>query len=293
MLRRSPVVPDPVYRNLESEPRLDPAAWKANIGRELNELSSIWKLKVKSRPLPGGSWSLVLACRQNGQEAVLKLSPDRRKLAAEAAALAAWADTGVSVRVMQSRPGALLLERVRPGKPTGYLTAYRAAALLSRLAGAPMPQSSELWGYHEWIIARGLDRIDRLAARSGFREAPAWAVRLGQEAEAELRGLPNSVCHGDIYPDNLLSNREGALLIDPYGIRGPREIDVATLALNFTGRQEKFGSNLDELSELTGCRPEAVQAVARFHALQSAVHHKAMQTPAAIHAEALVKFALA
>lgn len=292
MLRRSPKIPAGVYRNLESEPRLDPSAWAQGIGNEIRELSREWKLKVKHRPLLGGSWSLVLPCLCEGQQAVLKLSPDHRKLAAEAAALNAWAETGVSVRVLRSRPGALLTERITPGKSTPYITPYRAARLLARLGRAQAPDQSELWGFHEWMIERSLDRINRLAERSGFTEAPGWAMRLREDAEAEMRGLPQTVCHGDIYPDNLLSSPAGVRLIDPYGIRGPREIDVATLALNFTAPGDEFGSNLPELSDLTGCRLEAVEAIARFHALQSAVHHKAMYTPAAVHSEALVKFAL-
>jgi streptomycin 6-kinase len=54
----------------------------------------------------------------DGRRAVLKVSPDRARLASEAAALARWTTPHTpAVLAVDERLGALLLEAIEPGTP--------------------------------------------------------------------------------------------------------------------------------------------------------------------------------
>ena len=100
-----------------------------------------WDLAGLSR-LHGGHRSDVFGCQTGGVEVVLKLTVTPQECAAEAAALAAWADTGAAVRLLDVdlQASALLLERLRPGThlpPGEESTAVSTvAALLPRLHAA-------------------------------------------------------------------------------------------------------------------------------------------------------------
>jgi streptomycin 6-kinase len=69
-------------------------------------------------PMPRGSVSAVFGCRMaDGRRAVLKSSPDRARLAFEAAALDAW-HTYIhtpAVIALDEQIGALLIEAIVPG----------------------------------------------------------------------------------------------------------------------------------------------------------------------------------
>ena len=65
-------------------------AWFDELPHLLTALAELWQLELGA-PIPRGTASAVFSCRMtSGRRAVLKVSPDRPRLALEAAALAAW-----------------------------------------------------------------------------------------------------------------------------------------------------------------------------------------------------------
>src|SRR5262245_56204171 len=65
-------------------------AWFDELPAVLADLAERWQLEFGSL-IPRGSVSVVFGCRMaDGRRAVLKASPDRERLAFEAAALGAW-----------------------------------------------------------------------------------------------------------------------------------------------------------------------------------------------------------
>ena len=70
--------------------------------------------------IPRGNMSVVIWCRMvDGRPAVLKISPDRTRLANEAAALDRWPTVHTpSVLAVDESVGALLLEAIEPGTPS-------------------------------------------------------------------------------------------------------------------------------------------------------------------------------
>ena len=66
------------------------APWFDELPGVLNALAQRWQFQL-GPPIPRGSMSVVLRCRMaDGRGAVLKASPDRARLADEAAALEGW-----------------------------------------------------------------------------------------------------------------------------------------------------------------------------------------------------------
>src|SRR5207237_5222285 len=113
----------------------------------LTALEDAWQFKLGS-PIPRGSVSAVFRCRMaNGRWAVLKASPDRARLAFEAAALDAWHTVHTpAVIALDELLGALLIEAIEPGTPLSVTSIYPAAEsvaeLLGSLHGSGVPDSS-------------------------------------------------------------------------------------------------------------------------------------------------------
>src|SRR6201993_3052869 len=82
---------------------------------------------------------------ESGLEAALKLCANEQRLSAETNAMLAWGGRP-AVRVLAHRPGALLLERARPGRPS-RLAPTRLALLLDALH---RPTSSNRRGLGDW-----------------------------------------------------------------------------------------------------------------------------------------------
>ncbi|HEY2518877.1 MAG TPA: aminoglycoside phosphotransferase family protein, partial [Streptosporangiaceae bacterium] len=93
------------------------AAWCADLPALAGDLAVRWGLRL-GPPWPKGGTSVVLPCASDdGEQLVLKLTPDLALAADEAAALDMWQACSqvVTPRDADLDRGALLLERVVPG----------------------------------------------------------------------------------------------------------------------------------------------------------------------------------
>lgn len=210
-----------------------------------------WNLNVGEK-LTGGSSSAVYAARdESGRDFVLKLPQTQAAAkgvtAAEAAALAAWANTGAAVALVDATADALLLVRVRPGtmlawrreEPLDDLVEI-AADLLRRLWSAPRGP------YRHSTLEQAYLESERVA-----REDAAWERRSRGEPDRGRPGLirlpaaamaaqrlisttpGTTLLHGDFITKNLLSDREsstGWIAVDPLPVVGDPAAEVAAFA---------------------------------------------------------------
>ena len=151
--------------------------------------------------------------------------------------LAAFAENGV-VRVYEQVPGAVLVERLRPGNSlAGLALSGRDEDATDLLAGVMQQMSAcsstaqiEFWPtVHDW--AKGFERY--------FTNADEQIARglalAGQRAYFDLcasQGLPR-LLHGDLQHYNVLfDSHHGWLAIDPKGVIGELEYEVGAALRN-------------------------------------------------------------
>jgi streptomycin 6-kinase len=215
-------------------------------------------------PIPRGSVSVVIRCRMaDGRRAVLKASPDRSRLALEAAALNAWHTIHTpEVIALDEQLGALLLEAIEPGTPLLVSSTYPAenvAELLSSLHGSAVADpsyptvgervaylfqsSSKLYEQHPELTA--------LVPPQLYELGRALATRLGQH------GVPIVLLHGDLTPSNILDggNERGLVAIDPAPCLGDAAFDAVDLILWQANDLETIEARAERFAVTTSADP--------------------------------------
>src|SRR5206468_6468534 len=133
-----PILDDAVRQRLTARFGAEIASWLDELPDVLGALAERWQVEWGSL-IPRGSMSVVIRCAmREGRSAVLKVSPDRPRLANEAAALARWTTVHTpSVLAFDESVGALLIEAIEPGTPLAESLIYpemeTAANLLTSL----------------------------------------------------------------------------------------------------------------------------------------------------------------
>lgn len=229
--------------------------WFDHVPELVDDLCAEWHLSVDDERPRGGAWGIVVPCHtETGAEAVLKLCANHDRLAAEASALMAWSG-GPAIRLYGHRPGALLLERARPGSPE-RLAPTQLGMLLDALHRSSRPG---LRGLGDW----------RVSIRAAVAQVPSLHA-LGRELLRRGEGRPLVALHGDLQPANVLRHRGASVVIDPLGIAGPREFDVATAGL-YNNWGEDSSARITRLARLTGTDPALALAFGQFSAMYAAL----------------------
>jgi len=235
----------------------------------LRTLVERWEIELGS-PIPRGSVSVVVRCRlRDGRRGVLKVSPDRARLADEAAALESWATPHTPAVLALDEPlGALLIEAIEPGTPLDESAAYPSlesvAELLTSLhaAGVLDPAHPPL----ERRVAYLFDSSTKLYAAD-----PKLAERVPTELYERGRRLamrlvadaaPTVLLHGDLTPSNILDGGEqrGLVAIDPAPCLGDASFDAIDLVLWQTAEVETIETRSEELAGAIGARPDRLLA---------------------------------
>ena len=105
--------------------------WCDELPARVERLGRWWGFEIV-RPVSNGNTACVFVCgRRGGGDAVLKLSPDRTLMAAEASALRAFGASGRVPKVLEfnEESGAILMEAVAPGTMLARPYPYCAAVL--------------------------------------------------------------------------------------------------------------------------------------------------------------------
>jgi hypothetical protein len=179
--------------------------WVSHLPELIGAVCEDWQLSLDDERMAAGAWGVVAWCHtESGLEAALKLCANEERLSAETNALLAWAGRP-AVRVLAHRPGALLLERARPGRPS-RLAPARLALLLDALH---RPTSAGGRGLGDW----------RTSITAAVSQVPSLQA-LGHELLKQGEGRPVVALHGDLQPANILEHRGAIAVIDPVGISG-------------------------------------------------------------------------
>jgi streptomycin 6-kinase len=219
-----PDIDDEARRRLTRRFGPEVGAWCDDLPTVLGTLAERWDVELGSI-LPRGSMSLVIACRTyDGRPAILKVSPDRARLANEASALDSWATLHTpSVLAIDDNVGAVLLEAIEPGVPLDESQRYprleSVAELLNALGATGVPQRSypRLADRVEYLFDSGTRPYERrpelidIVPPELYERGRRLAKRLAEHA------APTGLLHGDLTPRNILDggNERGLVAIDP------------------------------------------------------------------------------
>jgi streptomycin 6-kinase len=214
--------------------------WFDELPGVLSTLAERWQFELGS-PIPRGSVSAVFWCRMaDGRRAVLKASPDRARLAFEAAALHAWHTVHApAVIALDEELGGLLIEAIEPGTPLVVSSVYPAAdsvaELLNCLHESGVPDAS--YPAAEQRVAYLFDCSAKLYQRHGELTAlvPPELCERGRRLATRLaqHDRPVVLLHGDLTPSNILDGgaARGLVAIDPAPCLGDAAFDAVDLIL--------------------------------------------------------------
>lgn len=191
--------------------------WCDGVPRLLSELAVRWELTFDS-VVQRGSISAVIRCSAAGRRTVLKLSPARERIVAEAAGLLAWAQSSrvPAVLAVEQDVGALLIEAIEPGTPVeetaGSPSAASVGGLIASLhaagdPGATYPAVSDhithLFQSSKKLYDFKPDLV-KLITPELYDRSYLLAMRLAADR------VSPSLLHGDLTPANVLDGGPGA-----------------------------------------------------------------------------------
>ena len=213
-------------------------AWFDALPAVLRDLAERWELEW-GELIRRGSISVVIRCSVSGRPAVLKVSPDRRRIAHEAAALAGWTTVHVpALLAVDDDVGALLIEAVEPGTPLAespdYPSLERLRDLLTSLHhdGVPDPSFESVADRVVYLFDAGTKNYER---RPDLIEVISLALyERGRRFALQLAAdpAPQVLLHGDLTPVNILDGAgRGLVAIDPAPCVGDPAFDAVDLVL--------------------------------------------------------------
>ncbi|BCY08082.1 aminoglycoside phosphotransferase family protein [Actinoplanes sp. L3-i22] len=201
-------------------------AWVAALPAHVERLLARWRLTLDEAAPRHGGQALVLMVTRDDRPLALKLSaPQDPATAREAAGLRAWRGRG-TVELLESEPGAVLLERLDHTRTLHALPVREAAViaggLLRLLAIPPPPEVPALPDIATTLPERHRRLGDPVPGR-WFSQALEYAVDLPGAGE-------NVLLHADLHYGNILAGiRYPWLAIDPRPLSGPPEYSVPEL----------------------------------------------------------------
>jgi streptomycin 6-kinase len=235
-------------------------AWFGQLPEVLTALADRWQFDLLSH-IPRGSVSVVFRCRTaSGEHAVLKVSPDRARLAVEARALQAWSTSHTpAVLAVDDHLGALLIEAIEPGTPLDVSSIYpdieSVADLLRDLHETGVPDS--VYPTISQRVAYLFDSSARI-----YERHPAMTVLIPPELYERGRRLatrlaqgesPRVLVHGDLTPKNILDGGEkrGLVAIDPAPCVGDGAFDAIDLILWLPDDLETIEARITQIAVAT------------------------------------------
>jgi streptomycin 6-kinase len=195
-------------------------AWLATVPGTLDELAREWRLTLGPR-LHGGLLAIVHeATTTEGERVVLKLASTWDRPLDEIACLETWGGRGApTLQRADPARGALLLERIEPGRRARDAEASAVADVLMQLHQDPPHGMRTLADVARRRLARAV--VERRAKDDRAR----WALAAIEQLDAEP--VAPVLLHGDFDWRNLLRcNRRGLAAIDPLACAGDPAYDA-------------------------------------------------------------------
>lgn len=279
-------------------------AWFDELPGMLAALARRWQLEF-GQAIPRGSVSAAFWCRTaDGRPAVLKASPDRGRLAFEAAALGTWRTSHTpSVIALDTQLGAVLLEGIEPGTPLVVGAVYPAmdsiAELLSSLHGSGIPEprypaAGQRVGYLFDASAKLYERHPELAALIPpelYERGRALATRLARDDRQH--GRQAVLLHGDLTPGNILDGgaERGLVAIDPAPCLGDPAFDAVDLILWQAEDLHTIRARSERIAAATGLDAERIIGWCAAFAAMSALELASQGNGASARCQALLALA--
>lgn len=190
-------------------------AWLASLPQLVEKIATLWNLD-RLEPLSNLSYNYVITGYRKEKPVVLKLSPDKLSLRKEAKALEIFAGYG-AVSVLEHEDGMLLLERAIPGIPLKKHfpkdTAIRIACdVANKLHQAPKLKEHSFPHITDWLTA--------LDQEWNIPKDTLQKARILKRQLLKITSAAPVFLHGDLHQDNILSNGNDWLVIDPKGVIG-------------------------------------------------------------------------
>lgn len=189
--------------------------WLAGLPSRIEQLQHSWGLS-ELKPFPNLSYNYVLQGLQGTTPIILKLSPDADLMDKEAAALNAFKGFG-TVSVLSRKEGILLLERAVPGNllKNNLPKENRieiACKVIERLHQAPVASKEGFPAIEEWLAA--VDKEWDLPKDHLERARKLKKKLIKKDSGRKV------LLHGDLHQENILSNGNDWVVIDPKGVLG-------------------------------------------------------------------------
>lgn len=236
-------------------------AWFDALPGVLSDLAERWDIEWGTL-IQRGSMSVVIRCRTaDGHPAVLKASPDRERIAHEAAALAGWQTIHVpAVLAVDESVGALLIEAVEPGtalvESSTYPRLENLVGLLRSLHadGATDPLYRPLADRIAYLFDSGMKDYERrpdlaeLIPHALYERGRQLAMRLAADP------APTVLLHGDLTPVNVLDGgaERGLVAIDPAPCLGDPAFDATDLVFWRAEDIETIAGRAEQLAPAIG-----------------------------------------
>ena len=259
-------------------------AWFDELPDVLASLADRWQLELYSQ-IPRGSVAVVFRCRlASGRSAVLKVSPDRTRLAFEARALDAWRTIHApAVIALDDKLGALLIEAIEPGIPLSVSATYPDINSVTDLVrtlhetGVPDPSYPPVAPRAAYLFnsAAKLYQLHpehtRLIPPGLYERGRRLATRLAQFDSQSV------LLHGDLTPSNILDggHERGLVAIDPAPCVGDAGFDAVDLILWQAEDLKTIEARALQVATAIGCDGERLlawcTAFAAMNALELAI----------------------
>jgi streptomycin 6-kinase len=275
-------------------------AWFDQLPSLLTALAQRWHFELGS-PIPRGSMSVVFRCQMaDGRRAVLKATPDRTRLAFEAAALAAWHTIHTpAVIALDARLGALLMEAIQPGTPLVVSSAYPAVESIAKLLSSlhrshlPRPSYPAVEEHVRYLFESSVrlyewhPRVSAVVPPELYERGRTLARRLARH------DLPTVLLHGDLTPSNILDGgaERGLVAIDPAPCLGDAAFDAVDLILWQADDLATIHARAERLAAGTGLEMRRVLAWCSAFAGMSALEIASQGSAPSARIEALLKLA--
>jgi streptomycin 6-kinase len=242
--------------------------WIANLPNTVAILMKYWNLS-NLLPVNNMTFNYVAKAISNGaQPVVLKIGFDAKVIADEMKALT-YFDGHASILLLDynEKYNALLLQQAIPG--TSLKSLYPAnenfvidcyVYTVQRLLDKPLPGKCSFRHISDWLGA-----IDRIKPEQLPEYLLEKAIYLKNILLASMR--TEIVLHGDLHHDNILKDGDTWLTIDPKGIIGEPEFEIAAFDFihntEFTGDidiKKLFLTRIKLVAERTGLSAERIQS---------------------------------
>ncbi len=239
-------------------------AWLGRLPVVLEELAVRWDLEWEA-VIRRGSMSVVIRCRTaEGRSAVLKVGPDRERVAQEATALASWRTAHVpAVLAVDESLGALLIEAIDPGTPLVETGGYPSLESIARLVGSlhrdatPGPAYRPVSDRVAYLFesSRKLYELEpglvELVSPELYERSRELALRLAADAS------PTVLLHGDLTPVNVLDGgkERGLVAVDPAPCLGDPAFDAVDLVFWRAADADAIAARAEALAPAIGAEP--------------------------------------